>query len=170
FKKLRCAGVAVWARARYTANSNITRGHFRCACFSKRCKTCQTLYQSPMARALAIGLLLILAAPLALAKSKKCTVRLHAQGNENDGSAFATPVTTPFSGKKIFIEKIPTISERDVSAYRPYAANGSFGVLLRLDEHGRLALDASSLEPRGGPEASVPTETGARFRAGGPEF
>jgi len=121
-----------------------------CACFSKRCKTCQTLYQSPMARALAIGLLLILAAPLALAKSKKCTVRLHAQGNENDGSAFATPVTTPFSGKNIFIEKIPTISERDVSAYRPYAANGSFGVLLQLDEHGRLALDALSVERRGG--------------------
>ena len=103
-----------------------------------------------MARALAIGLLLILAAPMALAKSKKCTVRLHAQGNENDGFAFATPVTTPFSGKNIFIEKIPTISERDVSAYRPYAANGSFGVLLQLDEHGRLALDALSVERRGG--------------------
>ena len=44
-----------------------------------------------MTRALAIGLLLILAAPLALAKSKKCTVRLHAQGNENDGSVFSHP-------------------------------------------------------------------------------
>ena len=58
-----------------------------------------------MTRALAIGLLLILAAPLASAKPKKCTVRLHAQGNENDGSVFATPVTTPISGKNIFIEK-----------------------------------------------------------------
>jgi hypothetical protein len=121
-----------------------------CACFSKRCKTCQTLYQSPMTRALAIGLLLILAAPLALAKSKKCTVRLHVQKNEKDGSAFTTPVTTPISGKNIFIEKIPTISEHDVSAYRPYAAgNGNFGVLLQLDEHGRLALDALSVEQRG---------------------
>ena len=121
-----------------------------CACFSRRCKTCQTLYQSPMTRALAIGLLLILAAPLALAKSKKCTVRLHAQGNENDGSVFATPVTTPMSGKNIFIEKIPTISEHDGSTYRPYqAANGSFGVLLQLDEHGRLALDTLSVERRG---------------------
>jgi hypothetical protein len=121
-----------------------------CACFSKRCKTCQTLYQSPMTRALAIGLLLILAAPVALAKSKKCTVRLHAQGNENDGSTFATPVTTPISGKNIFIEKIPSISEHDVAAYRPYAAaNGSFGVLLQLDDHGRLALDTLSIERRG---------------------
>ncbi|HKS31349.1 MAG TPA: hypothetical protein VJR28_02995 [Chthoniobacterales bacterium] len=102
-----------------------------------------------MTRALAIGLLLILAAPAALAKSKKCTVRLHAQANENDGAAFATPVTTPISGKNIFIEKIPAISEHDVSAYRPYAVNGSFGALLQLDEHGRLALDTLSVERRG---------------------
>jgi len=149
-KKLRGAGVAVWATALDTVNSNMTRAHFICACFSKRCKTCQTLYQSPMTRALAIGLLLILAAPLASAKSKKCTVRLHVQGNENDGSVFTTPVTTPISGKNIFIEKIPTISEHDVSAYRPYAAaNGSFGALLQLDEHGKLALDTLSVERRG---------------------
>src|SRR6266496_1983117 len=150
-KKLRSAGVGVCATALDTAASIITRVHFICACFSKRCKTCQTLYQSPMTRALAIGLLLILAAPVALAKSKKCTVRLHAQGNENDGSVFATPVTTPISGKNIFIEKIPAISEHDVSAYRPYAASdGSFGALLQLDDHGRLALDTLSVERRGG--------------------
>jgi hypothetical protein len=149
-KKLCGAGVAVWATALDTVNSNITRAHFICACFSKRCKTCQTLYQSPMTRALAIGLLLILAASLASAKSKKCTVRLHVQGNENDGSVFTTPVTTPISGKNIFIEKIPTISEHDVSAYRPYAAaNGTFGALLELDEHGKLALDTLSVERRG---------------------
>ncbi len=122
-----------------------------CGCFSKRCKTCQTLYQSRMTRVLATGLLLILAAPFALAKSKHCTVRVHAQGNENDGSVFATPVTAPISGKNIFIEKIPAISEHDVSAYRPYAASdGSFGALLQLDDHGRLALDTLSVERRGG--------------------
>lgn len=121
-----------------------------CACFSKRCKTCQTLYQSPMARTLAIGLLLILTAPLASAKSKKCSLRVHAQGNENDGSVFTTPVTTPISGKNIFIEKIPAISEHDVSAFQAYpVANGNFGVLLQLDDHGRLALDTLSVERRG---------------------
>jgi hypothetical protein len=103
-----------------------------------------------MTRGLAIALFLILAASFASAKSKKCTVRVHAQGNENDGSVFASPVTTPISGKNIFIEKIPTISEHDVSAFRPYATSGgSFGVLLQLDEHGRLALDTLSVERRG---------------------
>jgi hypothetical protein len=122
-----------------------------CGCFNKRCKTCQTLYQSRMTRVLAMGLLLILAAPFASAKSKRCTVRVHTQGNENDGSVFATPVTTPISGKNIFIEKIPAISEHDVSAYRPYtASDGSFGALLQLDDHGRLALDTLSVERRGG--------------------
>jgi hypothetical protein len=103
-----------------------------------------------MTRGLAIALFLILAASFASAKSKKCTVRVHAQGNENDGSVFSSPVTTPISGKNIFIEKIPAISEHDVSAFRPYAASaGSFGVLLQLDEHGRLALDTLSVEHRG---------------------
>jgi hypothetical protein len=122
-----------------------------CACFSKRCKTCQTLYQSRMTRLLAMALFMIVATPLASAKPKHCTLRVHAQGNENDGSVFASPVTTPISGKNIFIEKIPVISENDVSAFRAYTANnGSFGVLLQLDEHGGLALDTVSIEHRGG--------------------
>src|SRR5439155_15728370 len=128
----------------------ITRRHFMCRSFSKRCKTCQTLYQSRMTRVLATGLLLILVAPFATAKSKHCTVRVHAQGNENDGSVFATPVTTPISSKNIFIEKIPAISEHDVSAYRPYAASdGSFGALLQLDDHGRLDHDSLCVERYG---------------------
>ena len=90
-----------------------------------------------MTRVLAMGLLLILAAPFASAKSKGCTVRVHAQANENDGSVFATPVTTPISGKNIFIEKSPAISEHDVSAYRPYtASDGSFGALLFAEAKG----------------------------------
>jgi hypothetical protein len=104
-----------------------------------------------MTRLVAIAFFIIVAAPLASAKSKRCTFRVHAQGNENDSSVFASPVTTPIAGKNIFIEKIPVISENDVSAFRPYTANnGSFGALLQLDDHGRLALDTVSIEHRGG--------------------
>src|SRR2546421_8697006 len=122
--KLRSPGEGDWAVAFDSARSAIIipRTHFMCGCFSKRCKTCQTLYQSRMTRVLATGLLLILATPFASAKSKHCTVRVHAQGNENDGSVFATPVTTPISGKNIFIEKIPAISDDEVSDLRPSAA------------------------------------------------
>jgi hypothetical protein len=91
------------------------------------------------------------AAQVASAKSAHCTVRVHAEANAKDGSVFATPVTTPITGKNIFIEKVPTISERDVAAFRAYPAkDGSFGVLFQLNDHGRLALESLSTEHRGG--------------------
>ncbi len=103
-----------------------------------------------MVRTMAVLLAAALAVPAALAKSKHCTLRVHAQANENDGSVFASPITTPVTGKNIFIEKIPTISERDVAAFRAYpAADGSFGALLQLNDHGRLALETLSIEHAG---------------------
>jgi hypothetical protein len=98
-----------------------------------------------------IALCLVLAAvPMAAAKSRHCTVRVHAQTDAHDGSVFATPVTTPLTGKNVFIEKIPTISERDIAAFREYpAGDGSFGVLFQLNDHGRLALETLSVEHRG---------------------
>jgi hypothetical protein len=88
--------------------------------------------------------------PIAVAKSLHCTVRIHAQTDARDGSVFATPVTTPLTGKNVFIEKIPAISERDIAAFREYPArDGSFGVLFQLNDHGRLALETISTEHRG---------------------
>ncbi len=47
------------------------------------------------------------------------------------------------------MEKMPWISERDVMAFSPYpAANGTYGALLQLDEHGRVVLDTLSVERR----------------------
>ena len=84
------------------------------------------------------------------AKAKHCTVRVHAQANANDGAVFASPVTTPLTGKRIYIEKIPTLSENDVAAFRAYQApDGSLGVLFQLNDHGRLALETLSIEHRG---------------------
>jgi hypothetical protein len=121
------------------------------ACSSKRCKAYQSLYQSRMLRATALAFTVVFLMPSAApARSKHCTFRVHAQANENDGSVFATPVTAPITGKNIFIEKIPAISERDVAAFRAYpAADGSAGVLVQLNDHGRLALETLSVEHRG---------------------
>jgi len=123
---------------------------FMCACFSKRCKTCQTLYQSRMIRPLAVALIAISLMSTASGRSKHCILRVYAQANPQDTDVFASPVTAPISGKRIFVEKIPTISEYDVSAYRAYpATNGTFGVVLQLDEHGRVVLETLSIEHRG---------------------
>ena len=86
----------------------------------------------------------------ASAKQRHCTLRIHAEANANDGAAFSTAIRSQFSGKKVVIEKTPTLSEHDVVAFRPYPKpDGSYGVLLQLDEHGTMALDALSIERRG---------------------
>src|SRR6266513_4846448 len=86
-----------------------------------------------------------------IAKQRHCTFRVHAQANPRDTEVFATSVRAQVSGKTVAIEKTPWISERDVIAFSPYpAANGTYGALFQLDEHGRVVLDTLSVERRGG--------------------
>jgi hypothetical protein len=85
------------------------------------------------------------------AKPKHCMLRIHTEASPNDTIIFSTAVKAQFSGKQIAIEKIPRISEQDVEAFLPFpAGKNNFGVLFQLDEHGKMALDALSVERRGG--------------------
>lgn len=102
-----------------------------------------------MRRLLLFSLLFMLPA-LVGAKAPRCTIRLHVEGNPNDTEVFSTQLKSQYTGKEVTIEKIPTLSERDVVAFRPYPAkDGTFGALFELDDHGRLALDTLSIEKRG---------------------
>ena len=93
---------------------------------------------------------LLVATPAAVAKERHCLFRVYAQANPQDTEVFATSIPAQLSGKNVAIEKIPRISEHDVIAFYPYpAANGTYGVLFQLDEHGRIGLDALSIERRG---------------------
>jgi len=113
-------------------------------------KACQTLYPIGMRTLCAFAFCLVFAAAEGLAKQRHCTFRLHAQANPKDTTVFATSVRARVSGKDVVIEKIPRISENDVIAFYPYSAtNGTYGALFQLDEHGRVALDALSIERRG---------------------
>src|ERR1700740_1467187 len=85
-----------------------------------------------------------------IGKDRHCMFRAHAEANPLDTASFATSVRAQFSGKDISIERAPRLSERDVVAFRSYVAvDGSYGALFQLDEHGRIALDALSVERRG---------------------
>ena len=96
-------------------------------------------------------LLLLLAAEPSLAKNRHCMLRVHTEANPADTEVFSTSVRAKLSGKEVAIEKVARITENDVQGYYPYPlGNGQFGVLLQLDEHGRVALDALSVERRGG--------------------
>ncbi len=98
----------------------------------------------------AFAFCLVFAATGSVAKQRHCTFRVHAQANPRDTEVFATSVRAQLSGKTVAIEKTPWITERDVRAFSPYpAANGTYGALFQLDEHGRVVLDTLSVERRG---------------------
>jgi hypothetical protein len=98
----------------------------------------------------ALGLWLLVTLPVGVAKERHCIFRVHVQGNPQDTAIFSTSVRAQLSGKEVAIEKTPWISERDVIAFSPYpAANGTYGALFQLDEHGRVVLDTLSVERRG---------------------
>ena len=85
-----------------------------------------------------------------LGKDGHCVFRVHTEANANDTASFSSSVPALFSGKRVAIEKIPRLSEQDVVAIYPYSAtDGSYGALFQLDEHGRIVLDALSIEKRG---------------------
>lgn len=84
------------------------------------------------------------------ARAPRCTLRVHLEANAADTDIFATQLRSAATGRNIVIEKVPRITEHDVLAFYPVpAADGSYGVLFKLDAHGTLALDTLSVERRG---------------------
>src|SRR2546421_2488813 len=115
---------------------------------SKRCKSCQTLYQSAMGRAALAVFIGLTIASQGEAKTYS-TIRVHAEADASNGPVFSTQLK--FLGRMVTIEKVPTLSENDVTGFQTYrAADGTNGALFQLNDHGRLALDTVSVERRGG--------------------
>lgn len=97
------------------------------------------------------SLIVALFVPSVSGKDRHCSFRVQAEANPNDGASFASSVPAMFSGKRVAIERVPRLSERDVIAFYPYSTSGgNYGALFQLDEHGTLALDTLSVEKRGG--------------------
>jgi hypothetical protein len=95
-------------------------------------------------------LAVLLTVGTAEARKPRCTLRAHVEANAQDGPTFSSRLRSPTTGREVFISKAPTISELDVVSFRAYpAANGTFGVLFQLNDHGKLALDTLSIERRG---------------------
>jgi hypothetical protein len=77
------------------------------------------------------------------------TFRVHPEASANNGPVFSTKLR--LFGRDVTIEKMPALSENDVTGLRTYRApDGTHGALFQLNEHGRLALDSLSVERRGG--------------------
>ncbi len=76
-------------------------------------------------------------------------VRFHLQTNTFDPT-FATKLMLGEPPREVLIEKIPTISERDIASFYPFsAADGTYAVAFQLDRHGQINLETLSASKRG---------------------
>ena len=83
-------------------------------------------------------------------KKNDLTVRFHLQASQQDGEPFIMAVPAGAQGLPAYVKKIPEINENDITAVYPFAAqDGTMGVALKLDPHGRIMLDTVSVENRG---------------------
>lgn len=86
-------------------------------------------------------------------RSAPLAVRFHAEANANDTSTFSMPVNLGGDPpRQVVVERIASISERDIVAVFPFPARGggSFGVEFQLGDHGRLTLQNLTVAHRGG--------------------
>ena len=76
-------------------------------------------------------------------------VRFHTEVSTFDPS-FAARVTAGNPPRPLIVEKIPSISERDIVSFYPYkAADGTFSAAFQPDPHGAAVLEALSAQNRG---------------------
>jgi len=94
---------------------------------------------------------LIAFASLGMAKKKyEVTVRFYGEANANDSERFAKPIKLTNPARDAFIQQIPAISERNIKAIYPFAADdNSMGCAFLLDESGRIGLEVLSSDQRG---------------------
>ena len=93
-------------------------------------------------------------APLGLHAGEKklppVTIRLHGEGNQKEGDSFVSEIELKFPAKKIYIRKVPVITERDIKSFLPFPGeNGMVGAYFRLDPHGADKLQQYTTEDRG---------------------
>lgn len=83
-------------------------------------------------------------------KPAPVSIRLFTEGNEKEGESFVTPVELTNPQKRIFLRKVPILTERDIKAFFPFPGrDGMVGAYFRLDPHGADKLDQFTTEDRG---------------------
>jgi hypothetical protein len=76
-------------------------------------------------------------------------IRLSAEADAKEGDTFTVPVEVPGLPKKIFVRKVPIISERDIVAFYPFSAgDGTIGAYFKLDHDGTAKLEQHTTEAR----------------------
>jgi len=97
---------------------------------------------------------LLVFSPLAVHAGQKkpapVSIRVFCEGNEKEGESFVTPVELTNPQKRVFLRKVPIVTERDFLAFYPFPGrDGMIGAYFRLDAHGSDKLDQFTTEDRG---------------------
>ena len=96
------------------------------------------------------SLCLILALAGFSQKNQVLTVTFHVETNARDTKSFALPVKLKNLKREAFIEKMPSITEREIAGIFPFAASdGTMGCSFQMDAHGTIWLVTLSVEHRG---------------------
>ena len=83
-------------------------------------------------------------------KPAPVSIRLFCEGNEKEGESFVTPVELTNPKKRVFLRKVPIVTERDFSSFFSFPGrDGMVGAYFRLDAHGSDKLDQFTTEDRG---------------------
>lgn len=98
-----------------------------------------------MFRVVRLLVLLALVSPCLLSAGEKkpppVTIRLHNQGDEKEGESFVTSIELTNPPQKIFIRKVPIVTERDIKAFLPFPGrDGMIAAYFRLDADGTNKL------------------------------
>ena len=92
--------------------------------------------------------------PLAVHAGQKkpapVSIRVFCEGNEKEGESFVTPVELTNPKKRVFLNKVPAVTEKDFVSFFPFPGrDGMIGAYFRLDAHGSDKLDLLTTEERG---------------------
>jgi len=83
-------------------------------------------------------------------KEPPLAVTFNVETGAHDSESFATPVQVSNPPRTIFVEKMPSITDREIHSVFPFAAaDGTLGCAFQLDDHGRMWLDSLSVEKKG---------------------
>ncbi len=96
-------------------------------------------------------LLLLLILPLASlqAAAPSVSIRVFGEVKGTDSDRFATPITLQNPPKKMFISKVPVMTDKDIVAFYPFAAaDGTIGCYFQLDAQGTHKLMQHTIEYR----------------------
>lgn len=77
------------------------------------------------------------------------TVRFHSEGLEKEGPSFVAPIDLVMPPKRIFIRKVPVVSEKNFSKIFPFSGDdGTLGCTFVLDADGRAKVEEFTTRER----------------------